>query len=160
MIRSCRKESGDAQVAGRPNKYSTHVKPYLKEIEQYATYMTEAQIAKTLRVSVSAWCEYKKEYKELNEALKKGRVQLVAELRSTLIQKAKGFEYEERKKIKEKGKVVREEIYIRKSLPDVAALNLLLKNYDSENWANDPQMIKIREKELELQERKIEQTEW
>ena len=44
--------------------------------------------------------------------------------------------------------------------PDVAALNLALKNYDKENWANDPQMLDIRKKELELRERQIENSEW
>ena len=102
----------------------------------------------------------KKKYSELSEATKKGREALVHELKSTLIKKAKGFNYSEKKTIKEHGQVVREEIYEKASLPDVAALNLLLKNYDADNWANDPQALKIRQKEIELQERKIEQNEW
>lgn len=147
-------------MSGRPCKYDTNVKPYLDDVKEYSTYMTEEQIARVLGVSQSAWCEYKKKYQELNEALKKGRAELVKQLRSTLIQKAKGFKYEEKKIIKEKGKVVREEVYQRSALPDVAALNLLLKNYDPDNWANDPQMIRIREKELELREKQIENNDW
>jgi hypothetical protein len=149
-----------ARKAGRPCKYDTHVKPYLNDIKEYCTYMTEEQIAKTLGVSVSAWCEYKNKYPELNDALKKGRADLVRQLRSTLIQRAKGFKFEEKKTIKEKGKVVREEIYQRSALPDVAALNLLLKNYDPDNWANDPQALKLRERELELREKQIESNDW
>ena len=144
----------------RPDKYKTNVEPYLNEIKQMCLSMTEAQIAETLGVSLAAWKRYKSHYEPLRAVLKKGRQTLVAELRSALIRRAKGFQYEERKVIKEAGQPTREEIYTRTALPDVAALNLCLKNYDSQNWANDPQMLRIREKELELQERKIELNEW
>lgn len=149
-----------AKGRGRPNKYETHVKPRLKEIEQFCTYMTEKQIAETLGVAYSSFCEYKNKYPELLESLKKGRESLVLELRSTLIRKAKGFTYSEKKTIIESGSVVREEIYTKAALPDVAALNLLLKNYDKGNWANDPQMLELRKKEIELQERRLEEGTW
>ena len=145
---------------GRPCKYETHVKPRLEEIEQLCLTMTEKQIAETMGVGQSAWCDYKNKYPELTQALKKGRGRLVSELKSTLIKKAKGFSYSEKKIIKENGKVTREEVYEKASLPDVAALNLLLKNYDRDNWANDPQMIRIRQKEIELAEKKAEANEW
>ena len=144
----------------RPDKYKTNVEPYLNEIKQMCLSMTEAQIAETLGVSLAAWKRYKSHYEPLRAVLKKGRQTLVVELRSALIRRAKGFQYEERKVIKEAGQPTREEIYTRTALPDVAALNLCLKNYDKENWSNDPQMLRIREKELELQERKIELNEW
>lgn len=144
----------------RPDKYKTNVEPYLNEIKQMCLSMTEAQIAETLGVSLAAWKRYKSHYEPLRAVLKKGRQTLVVELRSALIRRAKGFQYEERKVIKEAGQPTREEIYTRTALPDVAALNLCLKNYDRDAWANDPQMLRIREKELELQERKIELNEW
>ena len=56
--------------------------------------------------------------------------------------------------------VVREEVTTKYMKPDVAATNLLLKNYDKENWANDPQALELRKKELELQERRLENGEW
>lgn len=143
----------------RPDKYKSHVEPYLDDIRQMCLTMTEEQIADTLGVSLSAWKRYKKQYEPLRTALKKGRQTLVIELRSALIRRAKGFQYEEKKTIEEDGKM-RIETYTRTALPDVAALNLCLKNYDADQWANDPQMLRIREKELELQERKIEQAEW
>lgn len=144
----------------RPDKYDTHVAPYLNEIRKMCLDMTEEQIAKTLGVSRTAWKRYKKLHSPLVSALKRGRQELVCELRSTLIQKAKGFYYEERKKTYEYEKLVKEEVYRKYAQPDVAAINLALKNYDPDHWANDPQMIRIREKELELQERKLEQNEW
>ena len=144
----------------RPDKYKTHVEPYLEEIKQMCLTMTEAQMAETLGVSLAAWKRYKSRYEPLRAVLKKGRQTLVMELRSALIQRAKGFDYTEKKVILEEGKQVKVETYYRKVLPDVAALNLCLKNYDKDNWANDPQMLKLREKEIELQERKIELSEW
>ena len=149
-----------AKGRGRPNKYLTNIQPRLDEIQKLCLTMTEKQIAEYMGVGYSSWCDYKNKYSELSDALKKGRETLVNELKSTLIKKAKGFQYSEKKTIKEHGVIVREEEYIRSSLPDVAALNLLLKNYDKENWSNDPQMLKLREKELELKERQIEANEW
>ena len=145
---------------GRPEKYKTHVEPYLEEIRQMCLTMSEKQIAETLGVGYSAFRNYKKQYPALNDAMKKGRQDLVIELISALIKRAKGFEITETKKIYEYGCLERLEISTKYYPPDVAALNLALKNYDKDNWANDPQMIRIREKELELQERKIEQGEW
>ena len=144
----------------RPDKYKKNVEPHLNEIPELATYMTEQQIAETLKVSYSAFREYKKKHPELLQALKDGRAELVKDLRSILIKRAKGFQYEESKEIIEDGVVIREEKYHKASLPDVASLNLLLKNYDSENWANDPQMIAIRREEIELQTLKLEDAKW
>ena len=144
----------------RPDRYELHVKPYLDKISTMALTMTEEQIADTLHISYSSWKRYKHQHEPLRTALKKGRKELVLELKSALIRKAKGFTYEERKLIKEAGVIVREEIYIKASPPDVAALNLLLKNYDSEKWANDPQLLEIRKAELALKEREIENKEW
>lgn len=145
---------------GRPNLYHKKVEPYLAEVPEMALTMTEEQIAKTLGVAYSSFRGYKKQYQALNDALKKGRAELVKELRSTLIKRAKGFVYEESKKIKKDGVVVSEEIYTKTALPDVASLNLLLKNYDADNWANDPQALALKKKELELQKKKLEDSEW
>ena len=149
-----------AKGRGQPSKYDTHVKPRLAEIEKMAETMTDKQIAKAIGVHISTWCDYKNKYPELVEALKKGRERLVRDLIGTLVRKAKGFQYSEKKIIREKGVVVREEEYIKSSLPDVAALNLLLKNYNKENWSNDPQVIELRKKELKLREKQIEAGEW
>ncbi|MBR5945046.1 MAG: hypothetical protein IKZ94_08885 [Lachnospiraceae bacterium] len=168
---------------GRKNRYETHVKPFFKEIEQWCNTMTERQIAEKLGIAYSTWNQYKVDYLELTELLKKGRRDLVTELRSALIRKAKGYEYTETKTISEavnwpedlyvllresgftdeqieRSRLVRTEVSKKHMAPDVAALNLALKNYDKDNWANDPQMMKIREKELELRERQIENNEW
>jgi hypothetical protein len=112
--------------------------------------MTEEQVARKLGVAYSSWNKYKLEFTELTEAIKKGNTNLVGELKSVLKKRAKGFQYEEKKIIKEHGVIVREETYIKSALPDVASINLLLKNYDREFWSNDPQILELRKQELEL----------
>jgi DNA-binding CsgD family transcriptional regulator len=132
----------------------------LDEVEALAKNgATEQQIAKTFGITRQTFYKYKNENVDIFNAIKKGRMSLVDDLKGTLIRKAKGFSYTEKKIIKENGFVVREEIYTKSSLPDVAALNLLLKNYDKENWSNDPQLLELRKKEIELKERQVEQNE-
>lgn len=169
---------------GRKSKYETHIKPNLQLIQEMARTMTEKQIAESLGVSYTgAWSLYKQQYPELAESLKKGRQNLVAELRSALIKKAKGYEYTETKETTERVKwpediyamlldagftpqqigqarLVKTEVAHKKTSPDVAAINLALKNYDKENWANDPQALELKKKELELRERQVENNEW
>ena len=151
---------------GRPNKYKSNVEPYLEDIKKWTLTMTEEQIAETLDVSYSSFRTYKQQYPALIDALKKGRKDLVAELKSTLIMKAKGFDYTETKVTKELcGEyddlvVTKVEETTKRAQPDVAAINLLLKNYDKENWANDPQMIELKKKELELREKQAEEGDW
>lgn len=168
---------------GRKNRYETHVKPFLGQIREWCNTMTEKQMAEKLGIAYSTWNKYRIENAELMEILKKGRSDLVSDLRSALIKKAKGYEYTETKVITEavkwpeemydllisagfseeqisQSKLVRTEVMNKHASPDVAALNLALKNYDKENWANDPQMLKLREKEIELRERQIENNEW
>lgn len=148
---------------GRKNKYETHVKPYLNQIQEWYEDLDERQIAEQLGIAVSTWEKYKKQYPELREALKKGKQHLVGELKTSLKKKAKGFYYEETKTcIREVGgkqaKVI--EKYKKYAQPDTGALHLLLKNLD-ENWHNDDQItIDLKKKQLELTERKVEQNEW
>lgn len=148
---------------GRKNKYETHVKPYLNQIQAWYEDLDERQIADQLGIAVSTWEKYKNKYPELREVLKKGKQHLVRELKTSLKKKAKGFYYEETKTcIREVGgkqvKVI--EKYKKYAQPDTGALHLLLKNLD-ENWHNDDQVtIDIKKKQLELTERKVDQSEW
>lgn len=145
---------------GRKSKYETHVKPFIPEIEKWVNTMTEQQICQRLGVGKTAFNRYKAEFPELENAIKKGRQDLVSDLHSSLIKRARGFTYEEKKVIEENGVIVRREITQKYYPPDVAALNLALKNYDKENWSNDPQMLEIRKKELKLREKQIENNDW
>lgn len=169
---------------GRKSRWETDIKPNLQLIQEMARTMTEKQIAESFGISYTgAWSLYKQQYPELGESLKKGRQNLVAELRSALIKKAKGYEYTETKETTERVKwpeelyqamldagftprqigearLVKTEVTHKKMSPDVAAINLALKNYDKENWANDPQQLALKKRELELREKQAEDNAW
>lgn len=149
---------------GRKNKYETHVKPYLNQIQEWYEELDERQIAtEKLGIAVSTFENYKKKYPELREALRKGKQNLISELKTTLKKKAKGFYYEETKTSirEENGKSVKIiEKNKKYAQPDTGAIHLLLKNLD-DSWRNDDkETMELKKKQLELAERKIEQNEW
>ena len=52
------------------------------------------------------------------------------------------------------------EITERVALPDVAAINLALKNYDKDEWSNDPALLDLKKQELELKKQLAEANNW
>jgi hypothetical protein len=46
--------------------------------------------------------------------------------------------------------------HIINALPDTNAINLFLKNYDKENWSNDPQQLEIKKQELQMKKEELE----
>ena len=149
---------------GRKNAYETIIKPRFDDILKWLrSGATEEQICKNLGISQQTFYKYKQENTEFSEFLIKGRQNLVEQLRGALIKKALGFDYAESKvttKIVDGKEQTTTEITTKAALPDVAALNLCLKNYDPENWANDPQALKLKEKELELKQKIAQKDIW
>lgn len=150
-------------MAGRPNKYKSHIEPKLEEIKKLCQTMTEKQVAECMGVGYSTWCDYKNKYPEFSETVKKAKEALIHELKSVLIMKAKGYTYTEKKTVTREtkdGKVKHTEVYEKYAQPDTGALHLLLKNID-ENWRNDDTTtVKLKQKQVELSERKVENEEW
>jgi len=150
---------------GRKSVYETHIEPRFSEISKWLENgATEKQIYENLGVSRNAFYKYKKDKKEFYELLKNGRKSLVLQLRGALVKKALGFEYTETKKYSKRDSDGNVSQYVEETtktaLPDVAALNLCLKNYDSDEWANDPQLLRIKEKELELKREIADRDNW
>ena len=149
---------------GRKNAYETVIKPRFDDILKWLrSGATEEQICKNLGISQQTFYKYKQENTEFSEFLIKGRQNLVEQLRGALIKKALGFDYAESKvttKVVDGKEQTTTEITTKAALPDVAALNLCLKNYDPENWANDPQALKLKEKELELKQKIAQKDIW
>lgn len=144
-------------MGSKNTTYKDDVKPHLDEIAVLAESLTQKQIAETLGISEATLYSYKRKHPEFAQALKKGHFKVVKDLRSILIQRAKGGKYTEKKSIIKNGIVIAEEVYERYMPPDVAAINLALKNYDKDNWANDPQALDLRKKEIELKEQEIKE---
>ena len=167
----------------RKSNYEDMVKPHLDKIREWAKETTDTEIARKLGIAQSTFATYKREHEELKDAVIAGRQELVNKLRDTIVKRATGYDYTEVKTITLYNKLpdevkemlrdagitedaiasittIRKETFNRHMAPDVAALNLCLKNYDRENWANDPQMMAFREKELELRREKMEADNW
>lgn len=169
---------------GRKNNYETKVVAFFPEIKQWVKDgATERQIAEKLGIGYSTFKNYKYENEDLKDLLKNGRRDLVKELRGALINRAMGFDYTEKKVVTEqcklppeilsflkqggfsdeeigKATIVRTEVNTKRALPDVAALNLALKNYDSDNWSNDPKAYELKREELKLKKEQIERNNW
>lgn len=149
---------------GRKNAYETNIKPRFSEICDWLKHgATERQIAYNLGVAYSTFNHYKANVTEFSELLKNGRQSLVLELRGALVKKALGYRFTEIKKYTkiENGNAVQYvEETTKESAPDVAALNLCLKNYDSESWANDPQLLKLKREELALKRELADNNNW
>ena len=152
----------NSKNAGRKNKYDTHIKPQLKNIPMWAREMTEKDIAKRLGVTEQAFIKYKRDHIELVNALKEGQQDLVSDLRSALIRKALGYEYTEKTIVslgidkntgEEKNQIT---IHHRVAHPDVNAINLLLNNYDKDNWSDNWHERYRKDKELELRIKELD----
>lgn len=153
-------------AGGRPSKYEKLVKPRLFEISEWRRIgWTEEEIAKELGLSRRTLAQYKHLFPEFLRALKNETEELVKELRGALVRRAKGYQYIETKKIYERNEDgqlvhVRTEETTKSQPADVAALNLALKNFDRENWSNDPQLLALKREELELKKKQIEKDDW
>ena len=140
---------------GRPNKYESHIKPYLKQIAEWKKNgATDEQVCEQLGVSRSVFYAAKAKYKEFSDVLKNSREAFVADLRGELARLAFKHNLETVKvysKTDEDGQTVTYKEKTSKEVDgDIAAIHLLLKNLDRENWADNPQGIKIKQQELEL----------
>ncbi|MBQ1189494.1 MAG: hypothetical protein IIX57_03650 [Lachnospiraceae bacterium] len=155
-----------AEKRGRKDAYEIRIKPRFDEIRDWLINgASDDNIIHNLGISKPTFYKYINEKIEFSNLIKNGRIAIVAQLRSALIKKAMGFEYSETKIIEREDpdtgeKVKTVETYNKKALPDVAALNLALKNYDPDNWSNDPQGDKIKREELELKKQKLEKDDW
>lgn len=144
----------------RGEMYSKLVKPNFDKIKKHLKHgATESQIADDIGVSLSSWNRFKRIHPEFNDLCKNGRHVLVMELRGALVKRGLGFKYTETKTYTKNGETTIETVE-KYALPDVAALNLALKNYDSENWANDPALLEIKKQELELKKTMAENQNW
>lgn len=147
---------------GRKSRYESYVQPHLHEIPVWIQTMTEQQIAARLGIVESTWHVYKNKYPELEQAVIKGRQNLISDVKSALIQRAKGFEYTEKKNyIKDDGESITSytEITTKRALPDVAACNSILQNLDKD-WYRDRAAARLREQELELKKKVAEANNW
>ena len=150
--------------AGCKGKYETHVLPFFDKIEKLLNEgASERQVAESLGVSYASFNNYKAQYEELDELCRKPRTKLVKDLRSALVKRALGYNYEVKKVYideDEKGnKKKHTEIFTKHAMPDVTAIFGALNIYDDE-YVKDKKAHELKEQELELRKMLAENKAW
>lgn len=140
---------------GRKSKTDTVLKN-LDTIKQLkAKGATDVQIAKHIGVCPATFYKILKESPELQEALDEGVAKVIEDLTGELYKKARVHSLTTTKTVVQGDKVMTETI-IKEVDSDTAAITFLLRNLDSKNWSNDPEMLKLKKRELELKEKNAE----
>ena len=146
-----------------PKSKWAQVKDKLQLIEKWTgDGLTEYQVCKNLGISVQTLNEYKKQYPELAESLKKGRQVIITEIENALVKRALGFSYEETKvsiRDVDGHQVKFTEKTTKYQAPDVAACSLLLKNKARDmGWSDNPQKLML-EREMFEHRKRIEEAQ-
>jgi hypothetical protein len=122
----------------RKEKYTTHIKPFLKDITKWISDgQPEYNIYEKLGVSRDLWYKMKKTKNELKDSIIKGEQDLTKNIESMLFKRCMGYETEETKtyiqKIgkKETKKIEKIKKYVN---PSDTALIFTLKNREPGKW--------------------------
>lgn len=144
---------------GRPSKYYQNVQPHLAQIREWRKVgATVENICDILNIGRSTWHEYERKHPEFRDAIKKGTTEFCLDLRGELARLAKRHTLETKKQyMKQDMETGHKTQYIKITTKevdaDIAAINLLLKNLDRDNWSNDPAYVELRRQELELRKK-------
>lgn len=172
-------------MSGRPSKYETCVKSRFNEIKEWVNLgETEKEIAKRLGINKSTFIEYKNKYPELNDLIKENRKIPVEQIKAAMLKKALGFQYTEKKTIRQKVELpdelrtildeygvdinkierpllIKTEEIIKTALPSETAGLILLKHWDKDTeWTGDPATLKIKKEELKIKKEQAEKDNW
>lgn len=73
----------------RPSKYETHVAPRFEEIKDWVRNgATDEEVAKKLGISRDSLCEYKKQFSEFSDLLKKNKEYVDSQVENALLKSA------------------------------------------------------------------------
>lgn len=132
----------------------------LEEIKKLkANGASTTQIIEALHMSRATFYKYVKECPEVAEALEDGKLEVVGKLESELYRKAMPHTLTTTKTFEKNGEITTETT-VKEVDGDLGALIFMLKNLSPEQWVNDPKLLEIKKKELELKEKALEQNLW
>lgn len=101
--------------------------------------LTDEQIAYNIGITAKTLYEWKKQYSEICEALKKGKEVVDRQVENALLKRALGYKYEEIKTEEtEEGKKVT--VTIKEVVPDTTAQIFWLKNRKPDQWRDKQQI--------------------
>ena len=116
---------------GRPSKYD---KIDLAQVEKLAGMgLTEEQIASVIDIHRDTLIEYKKQYPEFSDILKRGKEKTDLQIVKSLYQRAIGYKHPELYITQYKGKIITKKI-TKHYPPDTGAICFWLKNRQPDKW--------------------------
>ncbi len=142
----------------RPSKLKV-ITDNLEKIKEWKRNgATDEQICKALDITTSNWYKHLSENKELYEAIKNARQNLVLELRGELARQALKHTLETKKQyikhdLETGHKTQYTEITTKEVDGNVAAAHLLLKNIDGEHWKESWDAYEFKKQELEIRKK-------
>ena len=98
--------------------------------------LVDEQIAQNIGIAASTLYEWKKQYPEISEALKKGKEVVDRQVENALLKRALGYEYDEI--TTEYGKEIKR--VTKQVVPDVTAQIFWLKNRKPDQWRDKQQI--------------------
>lgn len=142
-------------MRGRKSRYESDIKPRFDEIERWCSIgATDKEIIECLGISKDTFYSCKKKHPEFSELIKRARKKPVMEIKAALHRRAIGFQYEETETITDNEGFSRTRKVVKTALPDPASAMILLKHWDKDGgWTNDPAMLELRRREVELKEK-------
>ena len=150
-------------MAGRKSKYETSVLPYLEEINKKVREgVIEAEIAKSLGISVASLNTYRNKHPEFKEALSKNKGKDVLErLRNAGIQSAIGY-YKDEVTIYQGEDGSERKVVSRKWYPPNPSLNqFYVKIYGKEEgFVSDPLDYELKKAKQALDEAVLKVKNW
>ncbi len=96
--------------------------------------LTDEQIAHNMGIATSTLYEWKKQYAEISEALKKGKAVVDRMVENALLKRALGYEYEEVREKFEMGVCTERTVTKKEVIPDTTAQIFWLKNRKPDEW--------------------------
>lgn len=125
---------------GRPTKY---VEKYAEQAYKLCLLgSTDAELADFFEVSESTINEWKLNFPDFSESIKRGKVEADAVIASKLYHRAKGYDCKATKFATHEGQITDREEYIEHYPPDTTAAIFWLKNRQPKKW-RDKQDIEI-----------------
>lgn len=146
------------------SKYETVILPRFDEIKQWVSEgLTDREIIDRLGISKSTWYKHKSDFAEFSDSVIRCRQPKVKELENSMFDLAKGYTITLQKAMKVRdpggGEHVEEYEETVHVPPNFNALRFLLTNW-SDKYANDPALIRQREKEFEHKKKMDEDNSW
>lgn len=133
-------------------KYSEWLQPEgLLKLEGWARDgLTDKQIAYNIGINVCTLYDWKNNYSDISNALKKGKEVVDRQVENALLKRALGYSYIERRVKKEFGEVVEETLIEKEVVPDTTAQIFWLKNRKPEQWRDKVENVNINQPDREI----------